>query len=56
MRLKAWVWGEGQLKGDRVLGNSGRDSWGSQCVQQMKTSAFYPVDNGRTPEDLWAKG
>lgn len=47
---------EGQFKRDRVLGNSERDSWESQCVQQMKTLDFYPVDNGRSPKDLWTKG
>lgn len=47
---------EGQFKRDRVLGNSETDSWESRCVQQMKTLDFYPVDNGRTPKDLWTKG
>lgn len=47
---------EGQFKRDRVLGNSETDSWESRCCQQMKTLDFYPVDNSRTPKDLWTKG
>lgn len=53
---EAWVCREGQLKGDRVLGNRGKDSWKCQCVQQVKTLEFYPVNNGRPPGGLRAKG